>query len=269
MHPSIQNLFDLSGKTAIVTGGAMGIGKGIARRLAQAGASVMIADIVSPEEAAGTLEEIRKYGPPCAYIQTDLRDISLHQSLVDQTVAHLGDIHILVNNAGIFQYCPVTEMSEELWDRTVDLNLKAVAFLSKAVVKKMIEKGHGGRIINISSIDSMKPTGNLSQYDASKGGLRMLTRAFAKEVGKYGILVNDIAPGGVNTPGVQKIAGPHVSAEQQAAMQVQTEQFMRMLPLQRMGEPEEIGNAALFLAGDASAYMTGSTLVVDGGLLIM
>jgi 2-deoxy-D-gluconate 3-dehydrogenase len=269
MHPSIEQLFNLSGKKAIVTGGAMGIGKGIAERLAQAGASIMVVDIVSAEEAGETLKEIRSYGNSCSYLQADLRDISNHQRIVDQTVEEFGDIHILVNNAGVFQYCPVTEMTEELWDQTLDLNLKAVAFLSKAVIKKMVEKGHGGRIINISSIDSLKPTGNLSQYDASKGGLRMLTKAFAKEAGKYGILVNDIAPGGVNTPGVQKIAGNNISPEQQAAMKAQTEQFIKMLPLQRMGEPEEIGNTALFLASDASAYMTGSTVVVDGGLLIM
>jgi 2-deoxy-D-gluconate 3-dehydrogenase len=133
----------------------------------------------------------------------------------------------------------------------------------------MIEKKHGGKIINISSIDSLKPTGNLSHYDASKGGIRMLTRAFAKEVGKHGIHVNDIAPGGINTPGVQKISGRPLTAQEQAAMQAQMQQFMSMLPLQRIGEPEEIGAAALFLASDASNYMTGSTVVVDGGLLIM
>jgi 2-deoxy-D-gluconate 3-dehydrogenase len=133
----------------------------------------------------------------------------------------------------------------------------------------MIEKKHGGKIINISSIDSLKPSGNLSHYDSSKGGVRMLTRAFAKEVGKHGINVNDIAPGGVNTPGVAKMAGATMTKEQQEAMKTQMTQFIQMLPLQRMGEPEEIGNAALFLASDASNYMTGSTVVVDGGLLIM
>lgn len=269
MNASIQKLFELTGKVALITGGAMGIGKGIAIRLAQAGASIMIVDIVPEHEAKATLDEIRSYGKPPAYLQADLRDIQKLPDLVEQTVSIFGDLHILVNNAGIFNYCPVTELTEDLWDRTLDLNLKAVAFLSKAVVRKMIEKGHGGRIINISSIDSLKPTGNLSQYDSSKGGLRMLTRAFAKEMGKYGILVNDIAPGGVGTPGAQKIAGENLSAEQVAAMKAQTEQFLRMLPLQRMGEPEEIGNAALFLASEASSYMTGSTVVVDGGLLIM
>lgn len=269
MKHSIEKLFDLSGKVALVTGGAMGIGKGIALRLAEAGADIMMVDIVSPTEANETINELKQTGSKASYIQADLRDIKQLQTLVDQTLLAFGDIHILVNNAGIFNYCPLTELTEELWDRTIDLNLKAVAFLSKAVIKTMMEKKHGGKIINISSVDSIKPTGNLSQYDSSKGGVRMLTRAFAKEVGKYGILVNDIAPGGVNTPGAQKIAGTNITAEQIQAMKAQSEQFLQMLPLQRMGEPEDIGNAALFLASDASNYITGSTLVVDGGLLIM
>jgi 2-deoxy-D-gluconate 3-dehydrogenase len=269
MKDSIQKLFNLEGKIAMITGGAMGIGKGIALRLAEAGASIVIVDIVPASEAQATLEEIQINGVPASYLQADLREIKNLDYLIDQTVETFGDIHILVNNAGIFSYCPVTELTEELWDKTVDLNLKAVAFLSKAAIKKMIEKGHGGKIINISSIDSLKPSGSLSHYDSSKGGVRMLTKAFAKEVGKHGIMVNDIAPGGVSTPGVQKMAGTNISAEQQAAMKAQTEMFIKMLPLQRMGEPEDIGNAALFLASEASNYMTGSTIVVDGGLLIM
>ena len=266
---TIQQLFDLTNKTAIVTGGAMGIGKGIALRLAEAGASVMIVDLVSPNEAETTLNEIEAIGAKAAYLQVDLSVTSNLNTVIEKTLAAFGDIHILVNNAGIFKYMPVTDLSEELWDKTLNLNLKAVAFLSKLVVNAMIAKKHGGKIINISSIDSLKPSGNLSQYDASKGGVRMLTRAFAKEVGKHGILVNDIAPGGVNTPGVQKMSGENVPKEQQEAMKAQMEQFVKMLPLQRMGEPVDIGNAALFLASDASNYMTGSTMIVDGGLLIM
>ncbi len=269
MKNSIEKLFSLKGKVAVVTGGAMGIGKGIALRLGEAGANIMIVDIIDPKEAEGTLNEITQNGVLASYIQADLREIKNLSKIVEQTITAFGDIHILVNNAGIYTYCPVTELTEELWDNTINLNLKSVAFLSKLVVKKMIEKKHGGKIINISSIDSIKPTGNLSQYDASKGGIRMLTRAFAKELGQYGILVNDIAPGGVMTPGVTKISGKTLTAEEQKAMSAQTEQFIKMLPLQRMGEPEEIGNAALFLASDASNYMTGSTMVIDGGLLIM
>lgn len=269
MKTAIEKLFGLSGKVALVTGGAMGIGRGIALRLAEAGASVMVVDLASPAEARETLEEIRAAGVGASYIQADLRDIPNLSRLADQTVEQLGGIDILVNNAGIFNYCPVTEISEELWDRTVDLNLKAVAFLSKAVIRKMIELGHGGTIINVSSTDSMKPTGNLAHYDSSKGGVHMLTRALAKEAAAYGIRVNEIAPGGVQTPGVMKIAGPDLTPEQMAAMQEQTSQFLKRLPLGRMGEPAEIGSAALFLAGEASSYMTGSTLVADGGLLLM
>jgi len=266
---TIEKLFDLSGKVAIVTGGAMGIGKGIAMRLAEAGASVMIADIVSVKDAESTLREIKALGAKVEYLETDLSVTSNLVSVIDKTLSAFGDIHILVNNAGIFNYMPVTHLTEELWDKTINLNLKSVAFLSKLAVNIMIEKKHGGKIINISSVDSLKPTGNLSHYDSSKGGVRMLTRAFAKEVGKHGILVNDIAPGGVNTPGVTKIGGNNITKEEQETIQAQTAQFIKMLPLQRIGEPEDIGNAVLFLASEASNYMTGSTLVVDGGLLIM
>jgi 2-deoxy-D-gluconate 3-dehydrogenase len=269
MNANIEKLFNLSGKTAIVTGGAMGIGKGIARRLAEAGAGVMIVDLVSKEDAQQTLDEFQSNGHHVAFLQADLRDISRYEAILSDTLQKFGSLDILINNAGIFNYAPVSTLSEDLWDRTIDLNLKATAFLSKAFIKSLAELKKGGRIINISSVDSMKPTGNLSHYDASKGGVRMLTRALAKEAAQFGILVNEIAPGGVNTPGVMKMAGTQMSEEQIEAMKAQSQAFMKMLPLHRMGEPEEIGNAALFLASEASTYMTGSTLVVDGGMLLM
>jgi len=269
MKKTITNLFDLKGKVAIITGGAMGIGKGIAMKLAEAGASILIADLVSQKEAENTLKELEAFGVKVSYLQIDLNDASHVSKVADKTIEEFGDIHILVNNAGIYRYIPFTKMTEELWDKTININLKAVAFLSKAVVNVMIMKKHGGRIINISSIDGMKPTGNLSQYDSSKGGVRMLTKSIAKEVGNYGITVNDIAPGGINTPGSKKVMGDTVTKEQTAAMQKQTEEFIKALPLKRMGEPEDIGNAALFLASDASAYMTGSTMIVDGGMLLV
>lgn len=269
MKNTISNLFDLKGKVAIITGGVMGIGKGIAMRLAEAGATILIADLVSQKEAEFTMKELKVFGGKVIYIQIDLNDISHVSKIVDNVLKEFGDIHILVNNAGIYHYMPFIQMTEELWDKTININLKAVAFLSKEVVNVMIQKKHGGRIINISSIDGIKPTGNLSQYDSSKGGVRMLTKSIAKEVGRYGITVNDIAPGGINTPGAKKVMGNDVTKEQALAMEKQTNEFMKTLPLQRMGEPEDIGNAALFLASDASAYMTGSTMVVDGGLLLV
>jgi 2-deoxy-D-gluconate 3-dehydrogenase len=247
----------------------MGIGKGIATRLAEAGAAVMIVDIVSEEEANKTLQDIQQNGGKVAYFQADLSIIADLQKVIEHTLKTFGDVNILVNNAGIFKYMPVSTLNEEIWDKTLNLNLKAVAFLSKYFINTLIEKNHGGKIINISSVDSLKPTGSLSQYDASKGGVRMLTRAFAKEVGKYGITVNDIAPGGVNTPGAQKIGGENIPKEQIEAIMAQTAQFIQTLPLQRIGEPADIGNAALFLASRASDYITGSTIVVDGGLLLI
>jgi len=269
MNKNIEKLFSLSGKAAIVSGGAMGIGKGIVRRLAEAGATVMIIDLLSEAEAMPTLHEFKSEGLQVAFLQADLREISRFGHLISQSWSTLGGLDILVNNAGIFNYAPVNTLSEELWDRTLDLNLKAIAFLSQAFIRKLSQEKRSGRIINISSVDSIKPTGNLSHYDASKGGVHMLSKALAKEAAQFGILVNEIAPGGVNTPGVMKMSGTQHSEEQKAAMKVQTEQFIKSLPLHRMGEPEEIGNAALFLASDASSYITGSTLVVDGGLLLM
>lgn len=269
MKNSIFKLFDLKGKVAIVTGGVMGIGKGIAMKLAEAEATILIADIVSDKDAENTLKELKSCGVKASYLQIDLSDTAHISKVVDKALKEFGDIHILVNDAGIYPYMPFLQMTEEIWDKTINLNLKAVAFLTKVVVNVMIEKKHGGRIINISSIDGIKPTGNLSEYDSSKGGVRMLTKSIAKEVGHYGITVNDIAPGGINTPGVNKMTGNNVPKEQAENMKKMMEQFIKTLPLQRMGEPEDIGNAALFLASDASSYMTGSTMVVDGGLLLV
>lgn len=269
MNKNIAHLFDLSGKVAVVTGGAMGIGKGIAKRLSECGANILIVDLLKPSEVENELTELKKNGVKVAYVQADLQDVNNISKITEKLLDEFGDVHILVNNAGIYRYVPFMQMTKEIWDKTIDINLKAVMFLSKAMANIMLEKKHGGRIINISSADAFKPTGNLSHYDSSKGGIRMLTKAIAKELGPFGITVNDIAPGGIQTPGVQKIGGDDISDEQREAMQKQTEAFGSMLPLRRMGVPEDIANVAFFLASDASAYMTGGTVIVDGGLLIM
>lgn len=140
MNSTIQQLFDLSGKTAIVTGGAMGIGKGIATRLAQAGASVMIVDIVSEQEAAPTIAQLKSIGTGIAYLQVDLSHADQLMLVIEKTLEIFGDIHILVNNAGIFRYTPITDLTEEIWDKTLNLNLKAVAFLSKYFINTLIAK---------------------------------------------------------------------------------------------------------------------------------
>ena len=223
MNKYFDEIFSLKGQVAIVTGGAMGIGKGISISLAKAGANVLIADIAKATDVNSTINELKEINPACSYMQVDLRNISLLSSVTQKAVELYGDLNILVNNAGIFKYRPMMEMDESMWDSVVDLNLKSLAFLSREAAKVMQTKGHGGRIINITSIDAIKPVaGNLAHYDSSKAAVRMFTRSFAKEVASLGILVNDIAPGGVNTPGAKTISGDNPSAEQLKAMEQQT-----------------------------------------------
>ncbi len=270
MKNYLEELFGLKGKIAIVTGGAMGIGKGIAISLANAGATVLVADRVSLDESNETMNELKSINSSCSYFQIDLTNIAKLPELIKKAVAEYGGLDILVNNAGIFKYRPMLEMDEEMWDRVIDLNLKSAAFLCKEAALVMKDKGKGGRIINITSIDAIKPAApNLAHYDSSKAALKMFTRSFAKEVAPYGILVNDISPGGVNTPGTKVMSGEKPTAEQMKALEAQTAGFIQMLPIKRFGEPEDIGNAVLFLAGNASTYMTGTSIVVDGGMLIV
>lgn len=270
MKKTIDQLLSLKGKKAIVTGGAHGIGEAIAERLAEAGADVLVADIAPNSEIEDSIERLKGLnGGRIEYIKTDISKPGGYQDIVNRALSLFGDVDILVNNAGIFKYMTADSMTEEMFDRTIGINLKALIFLSKEVVNVMQDKGHGGCIINISSVDGMKPTGNLAHYDASKGGVNMYTKALAKEVGKFGIRVNAIAPGGVQTPGITQMSDHTPSPEEMEAIHAQMGQFIQSLPLQRLGDPEEIANLALFLASDASSYMTGSIVVADGGLLLM
>jgi 2-dehydro-3-deoxy-D-gluconate 5-dehydrogenase len=258
---TIGELFNLTGKVAIVTGGAMGIGKGIALRMAEAGAAVMISDI-NEEAARKTVEEIKTSGGKAAWVIGNTAQISDAEKVVQAADKEFGRLDILVNNAGIYKFMPALNMTEELWDRTIDVNLKGVMFFSKAAANAMISAGHGGKIINIASIDAFHPTGNLSQYDASKGGVVMLTKALAVELAPHGILVNAIAPGGISTPGAAAMSSTSMSPEMVKA-------YVQRLPLKRMGDPDDIGKVALFLASSASDYMVGDTIIVDGGTLLV
>lgn len=271
LHPNhltmktIQEIFSLKGKVAIVTGGAKGIGQAIAIRLAEAGAHVAIADI-DPKAAAETQALIEKLGGSARVIVDDAATIDDAAAVVKFAVDAFGRLDILVNNAGIFRFQSFVDLTPEMWDATININLKGAAFLAQAAAKQMIQQGEGGRIINISSIDAYHPTGNLSHYDASKGGLEMLTKSMARELAQFGILVNSIAPGGIATPGVASMMGAGtMDAETAKAV---TAGFLATLPLKRMGEPEEIANMALFLASSAGSYCVGSSFVVDGGALI-
>jgi len=263
MVKTIKELFDLSGKVAIVTGGAMGIGKGIALRLAEAGASVVVSDI-NLEAAQATVAEMKQMGYKAAAVQSDTSKVADADRTVQEAIITFGDLDILVNNAGIYPFTSTVEISEAIWDKTLSINLKGTMFFTQAAAKAMIARGHGGKIVNIASVDAFHPTGNLMSYDASKGGVIMLTKALAKDLAPKHINVNAIAPGAIQTPGGSAGLGGMSQEQIEAA----TKAFMATIPMGRMGMPDDIGRVALFLSSEMSDYMTGSTIVADGGYLV-
>lgn len=263
---TIAELFDLSGKGAVVTGGAMGIGQGIAFRLAEAGAGVMIADI-NLEAANQTVQEIKSRGGKAQAVYADVRSAADAKKVAKATVEAFGSLDILVNNAGIYPLVPLLRVTEELWDRVLDVNLKGSFLYAQASAEEMIKAGHGGRIINIASIDALKPQEMGVHYNASKGGVVMLTKSLALELAPHKILVNTVAPGGINTPGVDA-ASKAFSQATGIEPEVLMQGFAQRIPLQHRGGPDDIAKVVLFLASAAADYVTGSLLLVDGGYLL-
>ncbi len=260
MERSLTELLDLSEQTAIVTGGAMGIGLGIAERLHEAGANVVLADLddAAAEQAAAALNERRADSALAQH--TDVADAASVLGLVDATVDRFGGIDILVNNAGIFPFVPLAQMSEADFTKVIDVNLRGVFLCTKTVSERMVEQGRGGRIVNVTSIDAIHPSMvGLAHYDASKHGVWGFTKNVALELAPHGIHVNAIAPGGVLTPGVETAQAGSADAVDAATAAI---------PLGRLADPDEIGRVAVFLASGLASYMTGSQVVVDGGLLL-
>ena len=258
----LTQLLDLSNKTALITGGAMGIGFGIAYRLAEAKANVVIVDL---DEHAGTtaVAELQKNGWKATFVKADVANEQDVQNATNVAVATYGGIDILVNNAGIYPQIPVLEMDTATFDKILAVNLKSVFLFTKAVATVMIKQQKGGKIINVTSIDALHPSSvGLAVYDASKHGLWGLTKNTALELAPHNIQVNAIAPGAIATPGtgVGKALPPDI--------EVITKRFLEKIPMKRMGEPDDIGMVALFLASSLSSYMTGSQIVVDGGVLL-
>ncbi len=266
MTETISQLFDLTGRVAMVTGGALGIGQGISFRLAEAGAAVMVMDM-NDEAAQKTVERIRERGGEAQAIHADAASATDAKQAVQATVSRLGGLDILVNNAGIFPFSPALESTEELWDRVLAINLKGAFFYCQAAARAMVEAGHGGKVVNIASIDGLHPSGNLAHYDASKGGLVMLTKSLALELSPHHINVNAIAPGAIQTPGAQALSSNRPETPRTAPDEM-TRAFLARIPLGRMGEPDDIAKATLFLVSPAADYVTGALLVVDGGYLL-
>jgi 2-dehydro-3-deoxy-D-gluconate 5-dehydrogenase len=259
----LNELLNLTGKTAIVTGGAMGIGAAIACRLAEAGAAVVIAD-KNGEQADKTAQELTSKGYQAISLHCDVSSENEIRQMVQAAVAKTGAIDILVNNAGIFPIIPLTETTAEAFERVTAVNLKGTFLCSREVSQQMLQQNRGGCIINIASIDALHPSAaGLAAYDASKGGVLALTRSMALELGEHGIRVNAIAPGGIVTEGMKSQIGGLPGQELK-----RLKQFLARSALGRMGRPDEIACVALFLASELASYITGSLVVADGGYLV-
>lgn len=263
----VTHLLNLSGKVAIVTGGANGIGLGIVYRLAEAGASVVVADL-NKEEADKAAEQILAKGWKAKGAVTDVTSEEDVKRLVGEAVSDFGSVDILVNNAGIYPNIPVSQMSLSDFEKVIAVNLKGVFLCTKYSSEQMIKQGRGGKIINITSIDALHPSSvGLAHYDASKHGVWGFTKNVALELAPHKIWVNAIAPGGILTPGVEKLQ-KDMPVPQGVDMSKMMESFLAKIPMHRLGEPDDIGKVALFLASEMSSYMTGSQIVVDGGVLL-
>ena len=247
----MNELFDLAGKVAIVTGASRGLGKAMAIGLAKAGANVVVSDILDTTE---TVEEIKKLGKETIGIKTDVSNKAEVEAMVKQTVEKFGKIDILVNNAGIFRMSPAEGMKEEDWNKVIAVNLKGEFLCAQAVGKQMIKQKFG-KIINISSVAALQAFSQTSAYNASKAGVILLTKTLAVEWGKYNIQVNAICPGVFKTAMTEGL--------------LKDENFIQMIknrvPLGRHGKPEELVGTVIYLASKASDYVTGHTLVIDGG----
>jgi 2-deoxy-D-gluconate 3-dehydrogenase len=258
---SLAQTIDLSGKVAVVTGGAMGIGYGISYRLAEAGAAVVIADM-NKEVADEAVAKLVAKGWKAAAVSVDVSEAQQVENMVSFAVTTYGAVDILVNDAGIYPNIPVMQLSEEEFNKIISINLEGVFLTTKAIAAQMIKQGSGGKIINITSIDAIHPSMvGLATYDASKHGVWGFTKNTALELAPHKIWVNAIAPGSVSTPG----AG---AGKMTKEMEEHMKPFIDKIPMRRIGEADDIGKVALFLASDLSSYMTGSQIVVDGGVLL-
>lgn len=264
---SIKQLVSLDDKVAIITGGTAGIGAAIARRLAEAGAKIVIADIVSamPEQ---TMAEFRDLKRNISFIQCDISREEQVKNMVAHAVKEMGRVDILVNNAGIYPRKPLAEMTSDDFSRVLNVNLLGTFLCSLYVSREMIKQNREGCIINIASIEAIHPSSTgMSAYDASKGGVLMLTKSLARELGSSGIRVNAIAPGAILTKAIISSTARQTGVDEKAGMK-ELKAFMSRMALGRMGEPDDIARTALFLASEMSSYITGEMIVVDGGYLI-
>lgn len=250
----ILEKFKLDGKTAIVTGASRGLGEGMALALAEAGADIVATDII---DCGQTQAQVRSLGRQCRIVQIDLAASGAPEQIVQETIEKFGGLDILVNNAGIIRRAPFLEFSETDWDGVMDVNIKAVFLLSQAAARQMVQQGRGGRIINIASMLSFQGGIRVPSYTSSKSAVMGLTRLMACELGPLGISCNAIAPGYMATDNTKALREDPV----------RNKAILERIPAGRWGAPDDLKGVVVFLASDASSYMNGYTIAVDGGWL--
>jgi glucose 1-dehydrogenase len=248
----------LDSKVAVVTGADSGIGRAIAIQLAREGATVVVNYAHAQDKAEQVRQIIEQNHGRALVIQADISQYQQATGLIAQAVEHFNRLDIMVNNAGMEIHSSFLDVTEEQWDRVISVDLKGAFFCAQAAAREMVKRKTAGRIINISSVHEDVAMPQNAPYCCAKGGLRMMTRTISIELAPYNITVNNIAPGAVHTP---IDADVEADPEKMAAL-------LKEIPLHRMGQPEEIAKLALYLASDASAYVTGSTYVIDGGLSV-
>ena len=244
---------DFAGKVALVTGAARGIGHGIAGSFARAGAGVAVADYAADSAATTSAQLAAETGSPTLPVAVDVRDAASVAAMVDSTLKHFGRIDVLVNNAGVYPNSPVLEMDEAEWDAVFETNVKGAFLVCRAVGRAMIDRGEGGRIVNISSGAAVSGRRGGAHYCASKAALNMFTKVLAIELAPHKITVNAVAPGIIEVERTGDLAPEYVEA------------ILSTLPAGRIGTPADVANAVLFLASPASTFITGAILNVDGG----
>ncbi len=261
-YPALGELINLTGKKALITGGARGIGFAIAYRLAEAGAQLAVVD-VDADKGRNAAQSLVDLGYAAFFLRCDVSQEEEVKKTVSTAITRMDEINILVNNAGVFPFTPLHQMTSADIEKVLSVNLKGLIYFTREVSRRMVEQKRPGCIINLASIDSLHPSHKgMSIYDASKGAVLTITRSLAKELGGEGIRVNAIAPGGILTEG----ALSQKNGEQFSRAGLKD--FLSRIVLGRMGVADDIGRVALFLASDLSSYMTGALLTVDGGYLL-